>query len=233
VSFADGIVGEAARFDGTAGHIRLGADDVGNLGVDATIAFWFYADASNFASTASHRILSKDAGAFWTFGLSSAGLAVNVRGANLPGPPQAAFELGDPEDFTEIWTAVALRKTGSTFDLFINGESVGTRATTIGIVFPNAAVSFGNLLSSNSQFFAGLIDETRFYDRALSNWEIARLADPSYLVVPLPAALQLMLCGAAVLALIRRAHQPLAYRRAGAWNGVRPAACPARVARSR
>ena len=194
VTFAAGVAGSAARFDGVSGHIQASDTAIGDLGTNATIAFWFFADASNFAS-GEHRMVEKEGGAFWVFGLNSAGLIVGLRGSNLPGPPQDQFDVLNPEYFTEFWTAISLRKTGGTFELFVNGTSVGTRSTSIGNVTPSEALNFGSSALAGSQHYAGLIDEAMIFDRALSNLEIARLADPSALPIPEPHTYVMLLAG--------------------------------------
>lgn len=208
VSFTDGVAGQAARFDGSSGHVQVDDQNAGNLGTNATIAFWFHADASNFAS-GEHRIFEKDAGAgaFWRFGVTSAGLVASVRGSNLSGPPEAQFELFNPEFFTEFWTAIALRKTGGTFELFVNGTSVGTRSTTIGNVVVNSEMNFGSSLYANSQFYAGRVDEARIYDRALGSTEIALLANPSALPIPEPNIYALVIAGMALVIYATRRRQ--------------------------
>lgn len=198
VTFTSGVAGTAARFDGTSRHMQANDTSIGNLGTHATLAFWFYADASNFAS-GEHRMAEKSGGAFWTFDLHSAGLTVGVRGSNLPGPPEAQFDLLNPEYFTEFWTAIALRKTGSTFDLFVNGASVGSRSTAIGNVAPAGALNIGSSSLAGSQHYAGLIDEFMIFDRALSNAEIAALASPSSLPIPEPSTYLLFLAGLCVV----------------------------------
>jgi hypothetical protein len=194
VTFASGVAGSAVRFDGSSGQLHANDTSVGNLATNATVAFWFYADASNFAS-GEHRMAEKAGGAFWTFGLHSAGLTVGLRGSNLPGPAESEFEILNPEFFTEFWTAIALRKTGSTFELFVNGTLVGTRLTSIGNISPSGLLNFGSSALAGSQFYSGLIDEAMVFDRALSNAEIGLLASPSSLPIPEPHAYVLLLAG--------------------------------------
>ena len=210
VSFTDGVAVQAARFDGLSGHVQVDDQSAGNLGTNATIAFWFHADASNFAS-GEHRIFEKDAGAgaFWRFGVTSAGLVASVRGSNLSGPPEAQFELFNPEFFTEFWTAIALRKTGGTFELFVNGTSVGTRTTTIGNIVVNSGMNFGSSLYANSQFYAGRVDEARIYDRALGSTEIALLANPAAIPIPEPHIYALVIAGIGLVCYATRRRRPL------------------------
>jgi len=79
-----------------------------------------------------------------------------------------------------IWTHLAFSYDGATLRLYINGVQVGTQALTGPI-----AASTGSLrIGGNAvwgEYFKGLIDEVRIYNRALSAGEI--LAD---MVTPIP-----------------------------------------------
>jgi hypothetical protein len=70
-----------------------------------------------------------------------------------------------------VWTHVALTFDGATMRMFVNGVQVGTRA-----LAGAAAVSAGALrIGGNAvwgEYFKGLIDEVRVYNRALTATEI-------------------------------------------------------------
>jgi hypothetical protein len=70
-----------------------------------------------------------------------------------------------------VWTHLALTFDGTTMRMFVNGTQVSTRALSAA-----AAVSTGALrIGGNSvwgEYFKGLIDEVRIYNRALTATEI-------------------------------------------------------------
>jgi hypothetical protein len=57
--------------------------------------------------------------------------------------------------------------------MYVNGVLVSTVAGTGGINQANGALRIGGNASSTGEFFQGLIDEVRVYNRALSAAEIA------------------------------------------------------------
>jgi hypothetical protein len=71
-----------------------------------------------------------------------------------------------------IWSHVAATYDGATLRLYVNGTQVSSRAVT-----GNIAVSTGQVrIGGNNvwgEYFAGLIDEVRIYNRALTATEIA------------------------------------------------------------
>jgi hypothetical protein len=70
------------------------------------------------------------------------------------------------------WTHLAATYDGTTQRLYVNGTQVATRATTGSIRASTGALRIGGNSSWNDEWFAGLIDEVRLYNRALSATEI-------------------------------------------------------------
>jgi|GEM_PF-2168548 len=70
------------------------------------------------------------------------------------------------------WTHVACTYNGSAFILFINGVQVSTVAGTGNITATSNPLRIGGSTALLNQYFAGLIDEVRIYNRALSASEI-------------------------------------------------------------
>jgi hypothetical protein len=70
------------------------------------------------------------------------------------------------------WTHLATTYDGTTQRFFVNGVQVGTLATTGNMFVSNGAIRIGGNASSTGEFFQGLIDEVRVYNRALTAAEI-------------------------------------------------------------
>lgn len=73
---------------------------------------------------------------------------------------------------TNTWTHVASTFDGSTLRLYINGVQVATLNTTASMTTSTNALRIGGSTVLGSEYFAGLIDEVRIYNRALSQSEI-------------------------------------------------------------
>jgi Concanavalin A-like lectin/glucanases superfamily/PASTA domain len=70
------------------------------------------------------------------------------------------------------WTHLATTYDGTNQRMYVNGVLVSTVAGTGGINQANGALRIGGNASSTGEFFQGLIDEVRVYNRALSQAEI-------------------------------------------------------------
>lgn len=70
------------------------------------------------------------------------------------------------------WTHVASTYDGAVYRLFINGNQVATLNSTGNITTSTDLLRIGGSAALGSQYFAGLIDEVRIYNRALSQSEI-------------------------------------------------------------
>ena len=79
------------------------------------------------------------------------------------------------------WTHVALTYDGATLRLFVNGTQVASRATTGTIEATDSPLWIGGN-SPYGEYFTGLIDEVRVYNRALAQTEIQ--ADMNTGIVP-------------------------------------------------
>jgi hypothetical protein len=73
-----------------------------------------------------------------------------------------------------VWTHLATTYDGANQRFYVNGVLVGTTASPgAGIAVSNGAIRIGGNASSTGEFFQGMIDEVRVYNRALSAAEIA------------------------------------------------------------
>jgi hypothetical protein len=71
------------------------------------------------------------------------------------------------------WTHIATTYDGANQRFYVNGVLVGTTPGSGAINVANGAIRIGGNNSSTGEFFQGLIDEVRVYNRALSASEIA------------------------------------------------------------
>jgi hypothetical protein len=73
----------------------------------------------------------------------------------------------------EQWTHLATTYDGATQRIFVNGAQVASRAQAGGMTVSGGALRIGGNNSFAGEFFEGLIDDVRVYNRALSAAEIA------------------------------------------------------------
>jgi len=75
------------------------------------------------------------------------------------------------------WVHLAGTYDGSNWNLYKNGQMIGSAADSVGAVEVNAGWAIGSRGGGTAErLFGGLIDDARIYDRALSYGEIAWLA---------------------------------------------------------
>lgn len=104
------------------------------------------------------------AGGGWHFALYS-GVGTSVGAGITAGG--SSFVVGSWTHVVGIWN-------GTTPSLFINGVDSGVAASGTGYnVAGNPILSIGSYADGDNSFLGGLVDETAFYNRALSSAEIA------------------------------------------------------------
>jgi hypothetical protein len=83
----------------------------------------------------------------------------------------SAFEAAAPSALgLSTWTHLAQTWDGSTLRLYIDGAEVATQPSPGTLITSTGQVRIGG---SSGQFFSGLIDEVRIYNRARTAAEIA------------------------------------------------------------
>lgn len=101
--------------------------------------------------------------------LSDRGSMVPTGGGTFDGAVQ--FVAGRSANPIGAWSYVALTYDGSTLRLFVNGRQAASRSTTGTIERTGNPVWFGGN-HPYGEYFDGLIDEARVYDRALTEAEV-------------------------------------------------------------
>jgi hypothetical protein len=71
------------------------------------------------------------------------------------------------------WSHVAVTYDGANQRLYVNGVQVASRAQTGSMALGNGPLRIGGNGSWATEFFQGLIDDVRVYNRALTATEIA------------------------------------------------------------
>lgn len=172
-----GVWGNGIFCNGTNGYIAVS----NNLGNDFSLSLWIKT-AQVFQQTDQ---TFNGTGLIWSdvSGNANDFILGGTRSAN--GTNRISFFTGNPDSSlngtrdisTDKWTHIAVvrNKTTGARRVFVNGvlEVSGTGGT--GTLTANPVIHFGgNTL--NGRYFLGMMDEVRAYNRALSDGEVAQLA---------------------------------------------------------
>jgi hypothetical protein len=124
------------------------------------------------------------------------GLAYSLYAGSPAGPPAGyitptgtSTEIGADGPLSlalDAWSHLAATYDGTTIRLYVNGTLVQSQAAAGGIMTSSNPLRIGGNSIWNSEYFAGLIDEVRVYNRVLTAAEIA--ADMNAPLLP-PVAL--------------------------------------------
>ena len=174
----EGRFGGALSFDGVNDWVTV-TDTTGSpldLTTGMTLEAWVKPETLNGWDTA----LLKERGA----NLLSYGLYVHD-GAPLAGgvaAPAGYLRTGSADQAVRNtaplavgeWSHIAMTYDGSTMRLYVNGTQVASRVQGGAMAVGNGALRIGGNNSFAGEFFRGLIDEVRVYNRALSAAEITQ-----------------------------------------------------------
>lgn len=173
-SYVPGVNGQALNFDGAANYVTLPSGMM-NVG-DITVATWVYWNGGSGwqrifdfgTGTVQYFFLTPNNGG----GLMHFGITINnywneqvLETAAMP---------------TNQWTHVAVTlQGGTTGKLFVNGSLVATNAITLRPSSINPTINYlGKSQFAGDPLFNGRLDDFQIYNRALSAFEIACLANP-------------------------------------------------------
>jgi hypothetical protein len=171
-----GKFGGALQFDGVDDWVTMA--DVASSPIDLTTGMTLEAWVNPSAQADWDTIILKERGASLSYALyawdgapqaSGTNLAagyLNVAGGDVAVRGLAPLPLN-------TWTHLAMTYDGSTQRLFVNGVQVASRAQTGAMSVGNGALRVGgNTAFVPAEYFKGLIDEVRIYNRARTGAQI-------------------------------------------------------------
>ena len=169
VTFANGQVGQALRFDGSTGYVSVPHSPLWDFGDSPfTIAFW-----ANFNSGQRVEAFISDDNGYglnqnkWGVGRGPQGNALNFL---IAGPRLENVGLFPFSPVPGQWYHIAVTREGSDWTFYTNGAVLGTTSVTITVPSLNAPLTIGN--AESLSFFSGMLDEVSICNRALSAEEI-------------------------------------------------------------
>jgi chitodextrinase len=177
-TWTTGKFGNALVFNGTSAKVTVPNAPSLQLTTGMTLEAWIFPTR---APTGWRAIVDKNVDGYYIMASTDNGNRPGVGGTwtdgnkNLFGPSVVPVNT---------WTHLAATFDGSATRLFVNGVQVASQAQTAPLKTTTATLQIG-ADSYPSEFFAGLIDEVRIYNRALSAAEIqSDMATPVSSVTP-------------------------------------------------
>jgi glucose/arabinose dehydrogenase/chitodextrinase len=161
-----GRYGNALSFNGTSSQVRVADSASLDLTTAMTLSAWIRPTASQ---SGWRTILQHETDAYFLNASNSDGPLRPSGGGTLGGSTQ--YLSGPSANPVNAWTNVALTYDGATLRLYINGTQVSTRAASGAIQTTNSPLWIGGN-SPYGEYFQGLIDEARVYNRSLTQAEI-------------------------------------------------------------
>ncbi|HET8755556.1 MAG TPA: LamG-like jellyroll fold domain-containing protein [Solirubrobacteraceae bacterium] len=157
---ASGRFGAAASFDGVNDRIDIADSDALDLSVGMTLEAWVRPTALGWRTA----IMKERPG-----GIAYALYASTD--TNRPSTEIQAETRAPAAMATNVWTHVASTYDGATLRLYVNGGQVAGRAVSGPITITSGALRIGGN-TVWGEYFKGLIDEVRVYNRALTAGEL-------------------------------------------------------------
>jgi Concanavalin A-like lectin/glucanases superfamily/Chitobiase/beta-hexosaminidase C-terminal domain/Family of unknown function (DUF6298) len=161
-----GKFGTALSFNGVNNVVRIPAAAALNLSAGMTLEAWIKPTA---AQSGWRTIMQREVDAYFLNASNSNGPLLPSGGGTFNGT--VAYVSGSTPNAVNTWTHVALTYDGTTLRLYVNGVQAASQART-GSVQTNSNPLWIGGNSPYGEYFQGLIDEVRVYNRALSLAEI-------------------------------------------------------------
>jgi hypothetical protein len=160
-----GKYGKALAFNGTSSLVTVNDTAALHLTTAMTLEAWVRPSASgSWRST-----LLKE---------TSNGLAYGLYASDASSRPDGSIHIAADIDVTgpaaialNVWTHLAASYDGTAFKLYVNGIQVTSRAVSGSVATSTSPLRLGGN-KIWGEYFAGVIDEVRIYNRALSAAEI-------------------------------------------------------------
>ncbi|HET6936959.1 MAG TPA: fibronectin type III domain-containing protein, partial [Nocardioides sp.] len=161
-----GRYGNALSFNGTSSQVRVADSASLDLTTGMTLSAWIRPTASQ---SGWRTILQHQPDAYFLNASNSDGPLRPSGGGTFGGNTQ--YLSGTPANPVNAWTYEAFTYDGATMRLYINGTAVASRAATGAIQTTTSPLWIGGN-SPYGEYFQGMIDEARVYNRALTQAEI-------------------------------------------------------------
>ncbi len=173
--------GGALSFNGVNSLVRVASSASLNLGAAMTLEAWIQPTA---AQSGWRTIVQREVDAYFLNASNDSGPLRPAGGGTLGGA--TVFVSGPTASPINAWTHVALTYNGTTLRLYVNGVLAASQARTGSIQASSNPLWIGGN-SPYGEYFQGLIDEIRIYNRALTQAEIqADMAAPIAPAAPDP-----------------------------------------------
>jgi hypothetical protein len=166
-----GRFGSALSFNGRDSVVTVPSAASLNLSAGMTLAAWVYPDSQQqrFQS-----IITKERPGGLTYALHASSPTGKVSSTLSLGSGYRTQHGGSPLP-ARTWSHLTATYDGSNQRLYVNGVQVASRAFTGTLPAADGPLRIGNNQAMRGRAFAGMIDEVRIYDRALSQGDIVSL----------------------------------------------------------
>jgi fibronectin type 3 domain-containing protein len=162
---ASGRFGAALSFDGTNDLVTVADSASLDLSSAMTLEAWLRPSSGGWRTA----ILKERPG----------GLVYGLYGSTDNNRPSTEIQLGSATEVRgtsalplNLWTHLAATYDGATMRLYVNGSQVATRNASGALQLSSGALRIGGNTVWGGEYFRGLIDEVRVYNRALTAGEI-------------------------------------------------------------
>ncbi|MFH1657193.1 MAG: LamG-like jellyroll fold domain-containing protein [bacterium] len=168
VTFDDGVIGRAARFNGSTGYIEI--DDSNSLDITDEITIELWVKFIGAAPSPYDNVINKDT--WW--GPWSIILESNLRVKFSLSPDYSGARRGDGNKTIEAekWHHIVLTGDTSYMEGFIDGELVLSMDQDISSIGTTDTPLYIGRQGTGGYYFEGYIDEVRIYNKSLSSAEI-------------------------------------------------------------
>lgn len=176
MTYATGVVGQAAVFDGATSYIRL-PNTVPVPTGDYTISMWFYnaAGSNTFPTLYNRGAQSASTGYWWAYTTEADEARINWQYSTSLGGGSAEAVWWDGASTKDVWELITFvyKHSAATVELFVNGVSKGIKNLDDPRLCVADVMDIGTYRANNSFVLDGKIDDFRLYPKAISIEEIA------------------------------------------------------------